>query len=138
MTSLRDPRRYREQAAHFRELAAAITDGRELRDSYLALSLQYERLARILEKTAAPTVGETQQPSVYSGNGRQARSRGAHIEPEPQRGGCHDAALREYRRVCPDAPADQFAASRDVNRMVAAAINADTKWFWHGRMFDGR
>jgi hypothetical protein len=23
-------------------------------------------------------------------------------------------------------------ASRDVNRMVAAAINADTRWFWHG------
>jgi hypothetical protein len=38
-------------------------------------------------------------------------------------GECCDAALREYRRVCPDAPADQLAASRDVNRMVAAAIN---------------
>src|SRR6202035_1577251 len=36
----------------------------------------------------------------------------------------HDTALREYRRVCPDPPADQLAASRDVNRMVAAAINA--------------
>jgi hypothetical protein len=47
-------------------------------------------------------------------------------------GECCDAALREYRRVCPDAPADQIAASRDVNRMVAAAINADTRWFWHG------
>jgi hypothetical protein len=47
-------------------------------------------------------------------------------------GECCDAALREYRRVCPDAPADQLAASRDVNRMVAAAINANAKWFWHG------
>jgi hypothetical protein len=47
-------------------------------------------------------------------------------------GGCHDAALREYRRVCSDAPADQLAASREVNRMAAAAINADTRWFWHG------
>jgi hypothetical protein len=47
-------------------------------------------------------------------------------------GECHDAALREYRRVCPDAPADQLAASRDINRMIAAAINADTQWFWHG------
>ena len=47
-------------------------------------------------------------------------------------GGCHDAALREYRRIFPDAPPDQLAASREVNRMVAAAINADTKWFWHG------
>jgi hypothetical protein len=74
MTSLRDPRRYREQAAYFRELAATITDSRELRDSYLALSLEYERLARILEKSAASTVGETEQPSVYVGDGRQARS----------------------------------------------------------------
>src|SRR3982074_2434950 len=47
-------------------------------------------------------------------------------------GECCDAALREYRRVCPDAPADPLAAWREVNRMVAAAINADTKWFWHG------
>jgi hypothetical protein len=74
MTSLRDPRRYREQAAYFRELAATITDSRQLRDSYLALSLEYERLAQILEKSAAATVGETEQPSVYSGHGRQARS----------------------------------------------------------------
>ena len=47
-------------------------------------------------------------------------------------GECHDAALREYRRVCPDAPADQLAASREVNRMIAAAINANAKWFWDG------
>jgi hypothetical protein len=47
-------------------------------------------------------------------------------------GESHDAGLREYRRVCPDAPTDQLTASRDVNRMVAAAINADTQWFWHG------
>jgi hypothetical protein len=47
-------------------------------------------------------------------------------------GGCHDAALRECRRVWPHAPTDQLAASREVNRMVAAAINADAKWFWHG------
>jgi hypothetical protein len=47
-------------------------------------------------------------------------------------GECCDAALREYRRICPDAPADQLAASREVNRIVAAAINANAKWFWHG------
>jgi hypothetical protein len=45
-------------------------------------------------------------------------------------GECCDAALREYRRLCPDGPADQLAASRDVNRMVAAAINADTRRFY--------
>jgi hypothetical protein len=47
-------------------------------------------------------------------------------------GQCCDAAMAEYRRLCPDAPADQLAASREVNRMIAAAINADAKWFWHG------
>jgi len=45
---------------------------------------------------------------------------------------CCDAALAEYRRLCPDAPTDQRAASGQVNRMVAAAINADARWFWHG------
>src|ERR1700730_5344313 len=47
-------------------------------------------------------------------------------------GECCDAALPEYRRLCPDPPPDQLAASRDVNRMVAAAINADAKCFWCG------
>jgi hypothetical protein len=35
MTSMRDPRRYREQAARFREMAAAAIDSAELRDGYL-------------------------------------------------------------------------------------------------------
>ena len=35
---------------HFLELAKEIGDSQELRDSYLALALQYERLARLLEK----------------------------------------------------------------------------------------
>jgi hypothetical protein len=47
-------------------------------------------------------------------------------------GECCDAAMAEYRRVCADAPADQLAASREVNRMIAAAINADSRWFWDG------
>jgi hypothetical protein len=51
-------------------------------------------------------------------------------------GECCDAAIAKYRRVCPDAPADRLAASREVNRMIAAAINADSRWFWHGQMFE--
>jgi hypothetical protein len=47
-------------------------------------------------------------------------------------GECHDAALREYRRLCPDGPADDLAASGEVNRMIAAAINANSKWFGDG------
>jgi len=49
-------------------------------------------------------------------------------------GECHDAALREYRRVCPDASANQLAASREVNRMVAAVINADAGGSGAGRV----
>jgi hypothetical protein len=56
MNSGRDPQRYREEAAAFRKLAEASADSRELRDSYLALALQYERLATILEKASSPVV----------------------------------------------------------------------------------
>jgi hypothetical protein len=51
MPNLRDPRQYREDAAHFREKAAASAD-RRLRDSYLGLALQFERLAKVLDKSA--------------------------------------------------------------------------------------
>jgi hypothetical protein len=51
MPNLRDPRQYREDAAHFRDKAAATTD-RRLRDSYLGLALQFERLAQVLDKSA--------------------------------------------------------------------------------------
>src|SRR5438128_2636072 len=54
MTHLRDPRRYRAQASLFRELAAAASDSAQLRESYLGLALQYERVAGILEVRAPP------------------------------------------------------------------------------------
>ena len=54
MTHLRDPRRYLAQASLFRELAAAASDSAQLRESYLGLALQYERVARILEVRAPP------------------------------------------------------------------------------------
>ena len=50
MTNLRDPLWYREEAARYRAKAVSIDDSRELRDSYLALSLEYESLAVILER----------------------------------------------------------------------------------------
>src|SRR5947199_361574 len=67
MAGLRDPFRYREEAAHFLELAQAATDSPKLRDSYLALALQYERLARILEESDHRTLSG-------DGNGRQGRA----------------------------------------------------------------
>jgi hypothetical protein len=66
MTRLRDPRRYLEEAAHFRELAAAAIDSAKLRDGYLALAAQYERLATLLEP-AAVTDSETEQTGIYTG-----------------------------------------------------------------------
>ena len=53
MRNARDPRWYRAEAARMRLEAARATDNPELRDSFLALSLQYERLAVVLEKSAA-------------------------------------------------------------------------------------
>jgi hypothetical protein len=42
----------------------------------------------------------------------------------------------EYRRLVLDAPAGshgaELAVSAEVNRMIAAAINANPRWFWHG------
>jgi len=42
------------------------------------------------------------------------------------------AATAEYRRLSPSARYDQLAVSGEVNRMIAAAINDDPRWFWHG------
>jgi hypothetical protein len=62
MAGLREPFRYREEAAHFLELAQATTDSCELRDSYLALAPQYERLARILEESDLRSASEFAGP----------------------------------------------------------------------------
>jgi hypothetical protein len=43
-----------------------------------------------------------------------------------------DAAIAEYRRLSPFATGDKLAVSGEVNRMIAAAINANPQWFWHG------
>jgi hypothetical protein len=42
------------------------------------------------------------------------------------------AAAAEYRRLSPFARYDRLAVSGEVNRMIAAAINVDPQWFWHG------
>jgi hypothetical protein len=56
-------------------VAAAAVDSAALRDSYLALSIQYARLAQILEKSASLTVGEIGPTDIRSQRRRQARSR---------------------------------------------------------------
>ena len=52
MRNARDPRWYRAEAARMRVEAARATENPELRDSYLALSVQYERLAVVLDVRA--------------------------------------------------------------------------------------
>jgi hypothetical protein len=42
------------------------------------------------------------------------------------------AATAEYRRLNPSARYDRLAVSGEVNRMIAAAINVNPRWFWHG------
>jgi hypothetical protein len=44
-----------------------------------------------------------------------------------------NAATAEYRRLSPPwAAGDRLAVSGEVNRMIAAAINVDPRWFWAG------
>jgi hypothetical protein len=50
MHNARSPRWYRAEAARLRRRAVNTVDSAELRDSYLALSLQYERLAAIFRE----------------------------------------------------------------------------------------
>ena len=69
MAGLRDPFRYRKEAAQFRARANAVTDSPLLRDSYLALATEFERLADILERGA-----ETARKSVHSQDGNEVRS----------------------------------------------------------------
>jgi len=42
------------------------------------------------------------------------------------------AATAEYRRLDPSASDDPLEVSGEVNRMIAAAINTNSEWFWHG------
>jgi hypothetical protein len=73
MNNTRSPSWYRAEAARLREQAISTVDSTALRDSYLALAIQYERLAAILEKgeRAAEEPAETPKPrsTARSGNG---------------------------------------------------------------------
>jgi len=39
---------------------------------------------------------------------------------------------RGSRRGEPEGAGDQLAVSGEVNRMIAAAINVNPRWFWEG------
>lgn len=55
MSQPHDPRYYREQAARYREKAAATMDSAEFRESYMSLAVSYERLADVLEQKSLLT-----------------------------------------------------------------------------------
>ena len=42
------------------------------------------------------------------------------------------AATAVYRRLSPSARYNRLALSGEVNPMIAAAINANPRWFWYG------
>jgi len=45
-----DPRWYREEARRLRQRAATVKEDDPLRDSYLRLAAEYEKLAELLER----------------------------------------------------------------------------------------
>jgi hypothetical protein len=55
MDQRRDHSWYRDEARRTRERAAAVKNDEQLRDSYLALAREYERLADLLEANRADT-----------------------------------------------------------------------------------
>ena len=54
MSERRDYSWYREEARRARERAAAVNNDNKLRDSYLALAREYERLADLLQDQRSP------------------------------------------------------------------------------------
>lgn len=57
--------RYRQDAVRFRQRAAAITDDR-LRDSYLGLAQEYERLAELLDPAEREPIRQDKPPSRFA------------------------------------------------------------------------
>ena len=55
MARSRVAERYRQTAAHFRQRASAVTADPQLRDSYIGVAIQYDRLADLLEGKHAPS-----------------------------------------------------------------------------------
>jgi hypothetical protein len=78
-----------------------------------AVALAYRRVMRSSEKPAATRAEEA----------RLAQKRQSEALA---------AATAEYRRLSTWATGDRHAVSGKVNRIIAAAINADPQWFWHG------
>jgi hypothetical protein len=67
---------------------------------------------------------------TYRRETRAAQAEGA--KPPEQHHRAYEAAHAKYVELDPEAPADRLAQSGVVSNMIAHAIRADSKWFWHG------
>jgi hypothetical protein len=85
----------------------------EQREILRAVALAYRRVMRAPQEPAA-----TRAEAARLAQKRQSEALAA--------------ATAEYRRLSPWAIGDKLAVSGEVNRMIAAAINVDPQWFWHG------
>ena len=85
----------------------------EQRNILRAVALAYRRVMRAPEEPALTRAKEAQLAQK-----RQTEALAA--------------ATAEYRRLTPFATGDKLAVSGEVNRMIAAAINVNPEWFWHG------
>jgi CheY-like chemotaxis protein len=91
VTISHDARRYREDAARFRQRAADAADDADLRNSYLAAAREFEKLADLLEAKLRPTSAPKSAATrgTWLSNSRlrrpqQSRDTAEHL-PEPER-----------------------------------------------------
>lgn len=121
MTKSRDPSRYREDAARFRQRAAAASNDAELRDSYVAAAREFERLADLLERKPTPPAAPKPAATLQTGSSTPPqniwqRCRGAveHLratEGTPEVNGNHPSARRIVTVLVIDSdPAVRLAA----------------------------
>jgi hypothetical protein len=91
MDQRRDHSWYRDEARRTRERAAAVKNDEQLRDSYLALAREYERLADLLEANRADTAEPPATPVLNKVCGKSLNRTDEEIHrviaPNPDRHG---------------------------------------------------
>jgi hypothetical protein len=92
----------RKEAVYFRELAGKATDSPALRDSYLGLALQYERLAQFLESANPPALNQA-SPTVANARPVGAKGDDFH-EDHGISARCYPRCHAKHPDKCTDAP----------------------------------
>ena len=52
--------------------------------------------------------------------------------PEVMHHEAYEAAVGEYMSRVPEENSERLVAAKRVSEMIAAAVNTDPQWFWHG------